>query len=248
MIGVKTRALPAIAVLSAMAVFASGRTHAQSPAARSAAIPARALSEAQSLGGSRIIVQLSLRVTPEANLRPADVAIQRAAIQSMQDDVLARLRIQTAQAARRFRYIPYIALEADETELQRLAASPEVASMSVDAILSPSLAESAPLIGAPTAWAQGFTGAGWTVAVLDTGVDKTHPFLAGKVVSEACFSSNTSTSTSLCPAGASSSVTPDSALPCALSGCEHGTHVAGIAAGKGSLFSGIAKDASLIAI
>ncbi|MDQ2695760.1 MAG: S8 family serine peptidase, partial [Pseudomonadota bacterium] len=36
--------------------------------------------------------------------------------------------------------------------------------------------------------------------------------------------------------------------PCTLSGCNHGTHVASIAAGRGDSFSGIARDASLIAI
>jgi subtilisin family serine protease len=31
-------------------------------------------------------------------------------------------------------------------------------------------------------------GTGQVIAILDTGVDKTHPFLANKVVAEACFS------------------------------------------------------------
>ena len=52
----------------------------------------------------------------------------------------------------------------------------------MDELSAPTLAESVPLIGGPAAWAAGYTGAGWTVAVLDTGIDKTHPFLAGKVI------------------------------------------------------------------
>ena len=47
-----------------------------------------------------------------------------------------------------------------------------------------------PLIKADQAAALGFTGAGQTVAILDTGVAKGHPMLKGKVVSEACYSSN----------------------------------------------------------
>ena len=52
-----------------------------------------------------------------------------------------------------------------------------------------------------------YTGQGQTVAILDTGVDKNHPFLRGKVVSEACYSHNIPASgvTSLCPGGATAS-------------------------------------------
>ena len=82
----------------------------------------------------------------------------------------------------------------------------------------------------------GYTGEGWAVAILDTGVDKTHPFLNGKVVSEACYSSNAPTiaAISVCPGGVTESTAADSGLNCdlAVEGCEHGTHVAGIAAGK----------------
>jgi hypothetical protein len=45
------------------------------------------------------------------------------------------------------------------------------------------------------------------VAILDTGVQKSHPALLGKVISEACYSSNVPTqgASSLCPGGATSS-------------------------------------------
>jgi hypothetical protein len=65
-------------------------------------------------------------------------------------------------------------------------------------------------------------------------VDKNHPSLSGRVVSEACYSSNVPSqgATSLCPGGATSSTATNSALPCpvGVSGCDHGTHVADIAA------------------
>jgi len=97
-------------------------------------------------------------------------------------------------------------------------------------------------------------GAGQTIAILDTGVDRNHPYLAGKVVSEACYSDGggEEISSSVCPGGVISSTQPGSALPyagsCPAGQCDHGTLVAGIAAGQGPSYSGMAKDASIIAI
>jgi hypothetical protein len=47
-----------------------------------------------------------------------------------------------------------------------------------------------PLIGANNNHFLNYTGSGWSVAILDTGVQKSHPALFGKVISEACYSSN----------------------------------------------------------
>ncbi|WP_433428291.1 S8 family serine peptidase [Nonomuraea sp. CA-141351] len=43
------------------------------------------------------------------------------------------------------------------------------------------LDKSVPQVGAPTAWAAGYTGKGVTVAMLDSGYDSDHPMLAGRV-------------------------------------------------------------------
>ena len=48
--------------------------------------------------------------------------------------------------------------------------------------------------------------------MLDTGVDKNHPSLAGQVISEACFNSNTSIASSRCPGGATQPA-PDGSNP-----------------------------------
>src|SRR2546430_13323915 len=99
------------------------------------------------------------------------------------------------------------------------------------------LAESVQLIGVDVAWGRVFDGSGVVVAVVDTGVDSAHPFLAGKVVEEACYSSTLAKhSKTFCPNGAEEQVGPGSAVPCPLDaqGCFHGTHVAGIATGSGA--------------
>lgn len=90
------------------------------------------------------------------------------------------------------------------------------------------------------------------VCLADTGVDKTHSFLTGKVVSEACYSSTVpgDTASSVCPGGVTASTAVGSGVNCnvGVDGCTHGTHVAGITAGKSVSFSGVAKEASLIAV
>ena len=239
----------ALLALVAVAVASSRPVRAQNRTPGPPRIPAAALTEARVRGSTRVIVGLNVDFTPEPVLGPAGAQEQRAAIGRAQDSVLQRVLAISRANVRRFTYIPALALQVDEPALQMLATSPEVTSIEIDALARPTLAESTPLIGATRAWAAGYAGAGWTVAVLDTGVDSTHPFLSGKVVSEACYSStNAGQYDSVCPGGVSSSTAPGSGAPCALSECVHGTHVAGIAAGKGSRFSGVARDASLIAI
>lgn len=138
----------------------------------------------------------------------------------------------------------------DPSELDALAADPDVLSIEPDVLAPPSLAESTNIVGAKTAWASGYTGEGWAVAILDTGVLKTHAHLAGKVISEACYSTTDAGngSTSVCPGGVASSTAPGAAANCTAAGCDHGTHVAAIAAASHATYSGVARGANIIAI
>ena len=129
--------------------------------------------------------------------------------------------------------------------LAALAADPDVAEVLPDPVLRPVLAQSVPVIQADVAWDFGYDGAGQVVAIVDSGVEKEHPFLAGKVVGEACFTSGRG-----CPNGRDTQIGEGAGEPCTFdpSTCLHGTHVAGIAAGSGSSFSGVARGAGLISI
>ncbi len=213
---------------------------------------------AQAQGVLRVIVLLDSPAAAQTG--PADAAA--VTLQQVQNGVLSRLGSSyDPTSLKRYTFIPSMALQVTPAGLAALAADPVVLGIQEDLPVPPSLLESVPLIGAPTVWASGYSGSGQTVVVIDTGVDNTHPFLAGKVVAEGCFSTTSAGngSTSLCPGGAASSTAPDSALPyatgvCPTGDCDHGTHVAGIAVGKdpggvnATGFSGVAKDATLIAI
>jgi len=246
----RTRPLGALAALIGLTVLSSQRLPAQSRPPVTPRIPAAALAHARAHGATRVIVGVNAPFTPEPSLATAAAVLnQRASISRAQNAVLARMLRVDAASVRRFSYIPFLALEVDESDLQTLATSPDVTEIEIDEVARPTLAESTPLIGATRAWAAGSTGAGWTVAVLDTGIDKTHSFLSGKVIAEACYSTFSPQSTSVCPDGSSASTATGSGVPCSMADCIHGTHVAGIAAGSGPFnFFGVARDSSLISV
>jgi subtilisin family serine protease len=115
----------------------------------------------------------------------------------------------------------------------------------LDGVHRASLLESVPQIGADVAHAATHDGDGFAVAVIDTGVDVDHPMFADRLIEEACFSLDDD-----CPNGMSQMLGDGAAVPCAIAGCDHGTHVAGIAVGdaESGPLVGVAPHAELIAI
>ncbi|SEN61428.1 Serine protease, subtilisin family [Actinacidiphila rubida] len=100
-----------------------------------------------------------------------------------------------------------------------LDAANGIARLWLDARASAALQDSVPQINAPQAWAEGYDGTGEKVAVLDTGVDDTHPDLQGKVAEEQSF-------------------VPGETVA---DGHGHGTHVASTIAGSGAASGGLEK-------
>ena len=211
------------------------------------------LAKAQATGSVRIIVRLDMSSQPEGMLSGLQEVIgQQTRISRLQDQLHEAVARHNVRGIKRFKHIPYNAMEVDSTALGALIANPLVVSIEEDVAVSPSLTQSVPLIKADQAWtssASGYTGEGWTVAILDTGVDKNHSFIgADKVVAEACFSTTNASATTLCPNGKDSQTGSGAGVNCDITSCSHGTHVAGIAAGKSATINGVAKDANIIAI
>ncbi|MFJ8055364.1 S8 family peptidase [Streptomyces sp. NPDC096142] len=103
-----------------------------------------------------------------------------------------------------------------------------IAHVWLDGVRKAGLDKSVPQIGAPKAWAAGYTGKGVKIAVLDTGVDADHPDLRTQVIASRNFSTAADANDHF----------------------GHGTHVASIAAGTGAkshgTYKGVAPDAKIL--
>lgn len=193
----------------------------------------------------------------------ADLKLEKG-ISAVSDKLLYRLNNLNYRIVRRYSTIPFIALSVSPEALLRISSMNDVISVSEDKLIplpevrsltqeenapgKPLLKQSVEVVGADKAWGFGITGSGWYIAVLDTGIRPTHEMFSGKSIVEACYSGEKD-----CPDGTSRMTGPGSAKHFYnydyLSGFDHGTHVAGIAAGNnGKGVAGVSKGSNIIAI
>lgn len=238
-----------LVVALVLAVTASGRVALTQPTLQ---VSEDLLRRTQAGERVDVIVGVESTFAPEGWLRTrADVGAQRASVAREVDEVRARVAATGATVGSRFDVIPFFRAQVDAHSLSDLAQTRGVTSIEENRPNRIATTDTVPFVNAPPAWVAGATGAGWNVALLDTGIDGTHPFLSGKIVSEACYSGGGPRASSVCPSGAPSSTAPGSGAPCTVAaGCIHGTSVAGVAVGTngpGGL-SGTAPGAGLISI
>ncbi|MGU3496150.1 S8 family peptidase [Xanthobacteraceae bacterium A53D] len=211
-------------------------------------VPEALMTSAASGGHQRVIVLLA---TPQQGGR------QEAARQPERyvESALAG----TAQLVRGISDQPMVVAEVNSEGLARLERDQSVRRVVPDTLMTAFLPESTKLIHAPDLWSKATRGSGVSVAILDTGVQRNHPFFAKRIVAEACFSSNSPAngSRSLCPNGQAEQIGAGAGDACdyraITANCVHGTHVAGIAAGAGGrlkdvTLDGVAPAANIVAV
>lgn len=229
-------ALMVMVALAALMLIGTLPVAAQGPGRKPPIDITALLAKANANGSVSVIVGLNMFYQADSSLSAAAAQAQQAAIRFSQSQLLTNVRANFRKVSAQFKTIPYLSVEVDAAGLQALAASPLVANLTENITFTAALADSTPLMGGTAAQQQGYDGTGQTIAILDDGVFKNHPFFGGRIIAEACFTAD-------CPVTVGDGV----AIP-PLTSHDHGTHVAGIAAGKGESFSGMAPGANIIAV
>lgn len=179
-----------------------------------------------------------------------------------QDAVVASVGNQAAKV-RTTKTLPYVVMEVPRAALDGLRRNPRVVTVNEDLPEAPTLDSTIPVINGDDVVDLGFDGGGAAVAILDTGIDADHPFFAGRIVGQACFSDpndddGDNAEESLCVNGNTTDTTADVETGRCLDGgtnlCDHGSNVAGIAAGSeasdaaNAPGNGVAPGADVVAV
>lgn len=186
-------------------------------------------------GGGMVRVCLKLK---EPTGAPAiHVAQRRPAVDDVQKQLLARLTGTRTRTLHTYERLCALALEADSAAIDRLRNDPQVEAVYLDGEIHTTLIEGRELIQAHLALQQGgYAGTGQTVALLDTGIDYSHPDLGG-----VCGANTFPTERVI----AGYDFVNEDTDPRDDNG--HGTAVAGIVAARGSK-TGVSPGAQLVAL
>src|SRR3989344_2679669 len=189
---------------------------------------------------------------------------RREMVRKVQDDVLSKLQLRerkennglgVQQGAerqnekyefelnRRYSIVNGFSGKITKEGLDSLRQNENVEKIIFNTILHPTLDTSAPQINANDVWnlsvgGYNITGAGETICMIDTGIDTDHDAFKDKILNQYCYCS---LSGGCCTGSTSEASTAEDDQG-------HGTHTAGIAAGNLSTYTGIAKDAKIVAI
>jgi subtilisin family serine protease len=239
--------LGALAAVSVVA-FAAGAVSAATPPLATLGVPAAEVAPVASAAVHRALERrdaVNVIVALRGDVPSArQLSARRDAVDALQGRVLRGLEPSEFELSRRWTATPGFAGTVTREGLEELLVSPEVARIDIDRRMRASLAESAALIRAPETHAEGVTGKGAIVAVVDTGIDTDNPDLADDLAGEACFLHKPSGS-GACPNGAARQTGRGSAEDDE----GHGTSVSAIITSRGTASPrGVAPDAKIVAV
>ncbi len=141
-----------------------------------------------------------------------------------QREFIARLKAAGATSVRSYAAFNAVFARVPAGALPALAADPAVAGVSIDRELPARLDVSRIALGAPAFHDVGMTGAGQSIALIDSGVDVSHPALVGAHIIRGPVFSNDWYSTGI----------DDPTSPDDFTRLGHGTQMAGILVGQGA--------------
>lgn len=240
---------------------------------RPLSIDPAALKQAEATGSAEVIVNLRMPLFA-AGLSQASMESQRRSHQAALREMLSTVGAD-ATSWQDFSAFGAMSGRLSAAQLRRLASGADRRLLSIESVkpvASTTLATATNMLNMNAAWSNGYRASGQTIVVMDTGVQANHAFLRGpngasRVTVEGCFGTNRVvapfTYQSVCPnpnalgdspVGWAGSGAPVPACSSKfLSQCDHGTHVAGIAAGRSGPavpagMQGVAPDASIVAL
>lgn len=174
------------------------------------------------MADNKIASELQTQMNTLANQEPIPIIIRHKKGVFSARSVLPR----SVEIEHQFKLFPGEALRVTAADIETLSKQEDVEQIWPDLPVHTCLNTSVPKIQGPKVWDAGFKGTGIKVAVVDTGIDETHPDVAGRVKASKSFVGN--------------STRDDNG---------HGTHVAGTVAGNGSKsngkYVGVAPEAEL---
>ncbi|MDX2137557.1 MAG: S8 family serine peptidase [Chloroflexota bacterium] len=217
---------------------------------------------AEAEGLISVIVGIDFNWEPNGELSAQEVDAQVATMRSQRLSIVSRasnLGEAAIVSESQDWIIPYMALNVDAAGLRALATMPGVTTITENRYNEMFLNEGTRIVRAQSMWAAGYEGQGQTVAIIDGGTDMQHPALIGRNAGEACYSGSVAGSTSLCYNFTNAQIGLGAASPYRCQqlgasapddGCEHGTHVAGTAAGNDQAagIRGVAPRANVIGV